>query len=99
MLHKQNTWLIGHRPNVFNYINLSSSDNSGMLRWLTDELQDAEDAEERGMAKAILPYISNNSLLQYGYWDMSRVAGTAPTRFQILRIYVRTCSYIFPVRF
>ncbi|KAH9838386.1 sphingomyelin phosphodiesterase [Rhodofomes roseus] len=35
------------QPNVFNYFNLSSSDNSGMLRWLTDELQDAEDAEER----------------------------------------------------
>lgn len=30
-------------------MNLSSSDNSGMLRFLTDELQDAEDAGERGM--------------------------------------------------
>ena len=43
------------RPNVFNYINLSSSDNSGMLRWLTDELQDAEDKEERGEAEALCP--------------------------------------------
>ncbi|CCM04993.1 uncharacterized protein FIBRA_07191 [Fibroporia radiculosa] len=36
-----------YTQNMFNYINLSSSDNSGMLRFLTDELQDAEDAEER----------------------------------------------------
>ncbi|KZT73118.1 Metallo-dependent phosphatase [Daedalea quercina L-15889] len=33
--------------NYFNYINLASSDNSGMLRFLTDELQDAEDAGDR----------------------------------------------------
>lgn len=35
--------------NYFNYINMTSSDNSGMLRFLTDELQDAEDAGDRGM--------------------------------------------------
>jgi sphingomyelin phosphodiesterase len=34
--------------NYFNYINMSTSDNSGMLRFLTDELQDAEDAGDRG---------------------------------------------------
>ena len=37
-----------NRQNYFNYINLASSDNSGMLRFLTEELQDAEDAGERG---------------------------------------------------
>ncbi|KZT02507.1 sphingomyelin phosphodiesterase [Laetiporus sulphureus 93-53] len=35
------------RANYYNYINLASSDNSGMLRFLTDELQDAEDAGDR----------------------------------------------------
>lgn len=33
--------------NFYNYINLVSSDNSGMLRFLTDELQEAEDAGDR----------------------------------------------------
>ncbi|EIN13842.1 Metallo-dependent phosphatase [Punctularia strigosozonata HHB-11173 SS5] len=36
-----------YRSNYFNYINMSTSDNSGMLRFLTDELQDAEDAGDR----------------------------------------------------
>ncbi|PCH42293.1 sphingomyelin phosphodiesterase [Wolfiporia cocos MD-104 SS10] len=36
-----------HSANYYNYINLASSDNSGMLRFLTDELQDAEDAGDR----------------------------------------------------
>lgn len=36
------------RANYFNYINLDQPDNSGMLRFLTDELQDAEDAGDRG---------------------------------------------------
>jgi len=36
-----------YRANYYNYINLSSSDNSGMLRFVTDELQDAEDAGDR----------------------------------------------------
>ncbi|KAI0937249.1 hypothetical protein AcV5_005199 [Taiwanofungus camphoratus] len=36
-----------YTANYYNYINLSSSDNSGMLRFLTDELQDAEDAGDR----------------------------------------------------
>ncbi|OCH87481.1 sphingomyelin phosphodiesterase [Obba rivulosa] len=33
--------------NYFNYINLTHPDTSGMLRFLTDELQDAEDAGDR----------------------------------------------------
>jgi sphingomyelin phosphodiesterase len=38
-----------HSPNFFNYINLTQADNSGMLRFLTDELQDAEDKGDRGV--------------------------------------------------
>lgn len=33
--------------NYFNYINMTQIDPSGMLRFLTDELQDAEDAHDR----------------------------------------------------
>ncbi|KAF8259132.1 sphingomyelin phosphodiesterase [Lactarius quietus] len=36
-----------YRSNYFNYINLTGADNSGMLRFLTDELQDAEDQGDR----------------------------------------------------
>ena len=45
--------LIFHRANLFNYINLSHPDTSGMLRFLTDELQDAEDNGDRGMSLAV----------------------------------------------
>jgi sphingomyelin phosphodiesterase len=37
-----------YRANMFNYINMSTSDPSGMLRFLTDELQEAENAGDRG---------------------------------------------------
>ena len=43
--------LIVHSANLFNYINLSHPDTSGMLRFLTDELQDAEDNGDRGMSR------------------------------------------------
>ncbi|KAF8274298.1 sphingomyelin phosphodiesterase [Lactarius quietus] len=36
-----------YTANLFNYINLTQPDNSGMLRFLTDELQDAEDQGDR----------------------------------------------------
>ena len=36
-----------YRSNVFNYIHSSDPDYSGVLRWVTDELQAAEDAHER----------------------------------------------------
>ncbi|KAF8899142.1 Metallo-dependent phosphatase-like protein [Infundibulicybe gibba] len=39
-----NLW---YRANWFNYINMTNPDNSGMLRFLTDELQAAEDAGDR----------------------------------------------------
>ncbi|TFK56761.1 sphingomyelin phosphodiesterase [Heliocybe sulcata] len=37
-----------YRANYFNYINMTDPDPSGMLRFITDELQDAEDAGDRG---------------------------------------------------
>ncbi|KAG5341682.1 hypothetical protein C0989_007909 [Termitomyces sp. Mn162] len=37
-----------HSSNHFNYINMTNPDVSGMLRFLTDELQSAEDAGDRG---------------------------------------------------
>ncbi|KAH9486375.1 Sphingomyelin phosphodiesterase 2 [Psilocybe cubensis] len=36
-----------NRANYFNYINMTNPDTSGMLRFLTDELQDAEDSGDR----------------------------------------------------
>ncbi|KAK7465530.1 hypothetical protein VKT23_005504 [Stygiomarasmius scandens] len=36
-----------YRANYFNYINMTDPDVSGMLRMLTDELQEAEDAGDR----------------------------------------------------
>ncbi|KAJ6467127.1 Metallo-dependent phosphatase-like protein [Mycena vulgaris] len=36
-----------YASNVFNYFNMTNPDNSGMLRFLTDELQDAEDTGDR----------------------------------------------------
>ncbi|OSX58747.1 hypothetical protein POSPLADRAFT_1048946 [Postia placenta MAD-698-R-SB12] len=42
------------KQNFYNYINLASSDNSGMLRFLTDELQEAEDAGDRELSTADL---------------------------------------------
>jgi hypothetical protein len=40
--------MITHSTNYFNYINMTNPDASGMLRFVTDELQDAEDAGDRG---------------------------------------------------
>ena len=40
--------------NYFNYINMTSHDPSGMLRFVTDELQDAEDAGDRGVYHTFL---------------------------------------------
>jgi sphingomyelin phosphodiesterase len=40
--------IFGQRANYFNYINMTNPDVSGMLRFLTDELQAAEDVGDRG---------------------------------------------------
>jgi hypothetical protein len=50
------------RANYFNYINMTDSDNSDMMRFLTDELQDAEDAGERGQLSSILPACWGNEV-------------------------------------
>ena len=36
-----------YKGNFFNYVNSTNPDNSGMLRFLTDELQAAEDIGQR----------------------------------------------------
>jgi sphingomyelin phosphodiesterase len=46
-----------HSSNWFNYFNLSQADNSGMLRFLTDELQDAEDKGDRGVSPLQTPLV------------------------------------------
>jgi hypothetical protein len=51
------TILIVRSANLFNYINLTHPDVSGMLRFLTDELQDAEDKGERGMFLTVSLYL------------------------------------------
>lgn len=42
------------RSNLFNYINMTNPDTSGMLRFLTDELQEAEDAGDRGQSPSLI---------------------------------------------
>ena len=37
-----------YKSNYFMYINMTAPDTSGMLRFLTDELQEAEDQGDRG---------------------------------------------------
>ncbi len=68
------------RANWFNYINLSHPDTSGMLRFLTDELQDAEDAGDRGAclprARCVASVLSRVlcvrvCVLQRGSWGTS----------------------------
>lgn len=57
-----NLW---YRSNYFNYINSSEPDVSGMLRFLTDELQDAEDAGDRVwiIGHVVSGWDGSNSLL------------------------------------
>ncbi|KAG9314163.1 Metallo-dependent phosphatase [Chiua virens] len=53
------------RSNYFNYINASHLDTSGMMRFLTDELQDAEDAGDRVwiIGHVVSGWDGSNSLL------------------------------------
>lgn len=49
-----------NRANYFNYINASHPDTSGMMRFLTDELQAAEDAGDRGKCAMHLELSQDN---------------------------------------
>ncbi|KAH0838124.1 sphingomyelin phosphodiesterase [Lanmaoa asiatica] len=51
--------------NYFNYINASHPDTSGMMRFLTDELQDAEDAGDRAwiIGHVVSGWDGSNALL------------------------------------
>ena len=69
------TMLIVHSANLFNYINLSHPDTSGMLRFLTDELQDAEDNGDRGMSLAVPLLHVADHFHQFGLWVTFSVAG------------------------
>ncbi|KIJ65063.1 hypothetical protein HYDPIDRAFT_27793 [Hydnomerulius pinastri MD-312] len=57
-----NLW---YRSNYFNYINASHPDTSGILRFLTDELQEAEDAGDRVwiIGHVVSGWDGSNSLL------------------------------------
>ncbi|KAF8553427.1 hypothetical protein OG21DRAFT_1523118 [Imleria badia] len=51
----------GYTSNYFSYINGSQPDPFGILRFLTDELQDAEDAGDRGSVQPHEPILPNVS--------------------------------------
>lgn len=64
-----------HRNNLFNYINLSQADSSGMLRFLTDELQDAEDQGDRGVSLATSWLTFTDPFHQFGFSVTSSAVG------------------------
>ena len=61
-----------------------------MLRFLTDELQDAEDQGDRGMSflKHRLHVSMKNIWHQYGLWVMFSVVGMVPIHLKRRRISV-----------
>jgi hypothetical protein len=63
------------RYNAFNYINMTNPDVSGMLRFLTDELQDAENAGDRGTFISLSRNLFDRCL-KSGSWDMFSLDGT-----------------------
>ena len=71
------------RANYFNYINMTHPDTSGMLRFLTDELQDAEDKGDRGTSNP-LPHFSLLTASRRLVWIVGHVLtgwdGTNPLR-------------------
>jgi hypothetical protein len=74
---------------LFNYINLAAADNSGMLRFLTDELQDAEDKGDRGMSLRELVALDFTDVSgQFGLWATSSPAGMEQMRWKHQVIYV-----------
>ncbi|KAI9455924.1 Metallo-dependent phosphatase-like protein [Lactarius psammicola] len=90
-----------YSANLFNYINLTQPDNSGMLRFLTDELQDAEDKEDRGMCfLKHRPHVSvKNFCHQFGFLVMSRVVGMVPIHLKRPRICFTRCKGRRPFSF
>lgn len=48
MFMLDNSLSVWYIDNWFNFVNSTNPDTSGMLRFLTDELQAAEDAGQRG---------------------------------------------------
>lgn len=96
-----------YRANYFNYINMTSHDPSGMLRFLTDELQEAEDSGDRGTSIVIcfVPRLNRPTRAAFimGHvlsgWDGSNALGN-PTDlctcyFTCVRLnfsYLRRCS-------
>ncbi|THH31903.1 hypothetical protein EUX98_g2280 [Antrodiella citrinella] len=75
-----------YTANYFNYINTSTSDNSGMLRFLTDELQSAEDAGDKAW---ILGHVLSG-------WDGTNAMGNPTNLFyQIVDRFSDTITGIF----
>ncbi|WFD00866.1 hypothetical protein MYAM1_003621 [Malassezia yamatoensis] len=75
-----------YKNNFFNYINADDPDSSGMLRWLTDELQLAETYNERAWIVGHVPT----------GWDGSN-ALDAPTNlfYHIVSRFSHTIAHIF----
>ncbi|WFD39547.1 uncharacterized protein MJAP1_002526 [Malassezia japonica] len=75
-----------YKGNTFSYLNLNKPDPSGMLRWFTDELQEAENSNERAWVVAHVPtgWDGGNSL-------------DAPTNlfYHIVSRYTHTIAQIF----
>ncbi|WFD04555.1 hypothetical protein MOBT1_003266 [Malassezia obtusa] len=75
-----------YTKNYFNYINTSNPDQSGMLRWFTDELQHAEDSHERAWVIGHVPtgWDGHNSM-------------DIPTNlfYHIVSRYAHTIAHIF----
>lgn len=64
--------LTNSSANYFNYINMTTHDPSGMLRFVTDELQAAEDAGDRG-AHLSPNVLSDTRLYAWLVWLMGHV--------------------------
>jgi hypothetical protein len=66
-----------------------------MLRFLTDELQDAEDQGDRGMSFLIhCPRVSMKNLChQFGFLVMFRVVGMLPIHLKCPQISVSSENY------
>ena len=75
-----------YKNNYFNYISLDQPDQSGMLRWLTDELQAAENSNERAWIVGHVPT----------GWDGSNALDTPTNLFyHIVSRYSHTIAHIF----